>query len=638
MARAQPSLLTRFLRRIGNTTVPTADSDPELLRRFAGERDEAAFTALVQRHGPMVLSVCRRVLPAEADAEDAFQATFLVLIRRAGSLRQPESLANWLYGVAYRTALEARTRAAKRRAKERQVMHPAPPEPTAAVAWADLRPVLDAEVSRLPDKYRAPFVLCYFEGRTNDEAAQLLGCPKGTVLSRLAWARERLQSRLTRRGLTLSGAALGVVLTEQAAAMPTALTGSTVQAALLFAASKTSAVAPEVAVLTERVLRTMLLDNVRKATTVLLLASALAAGGLLAYRGWATAPPATTLRASGLNPEARGDGMVEWKERASLDGKAGAVFAVAFSPDGKTLAAGYGKGPNLGAVKLWDVTTGREKATLRADTRLPDTPKLPLSVVESVAFSRDGSLLLAQTTTNRQSAILWDARSGMQLPPREAYVLDTRPVVLGPDSKTVAGAKTSWKENPAGQVFVDKVEIKVWDAATGNEHASTPAHGRLVSTLAFAPDGRTIAWADDALRLWDFSTDRQRVLRKKKEWVSRATFSPQGKLLAAATWDAGSKRASVRLWEVATGKELLCLGGFSGQVSGVAFSPDGTTLATVGEDRTIRIWSLARGDERARMHGHTDWILTVAFGPDGRTLATGSQDGTIKLWEVTRQP
>src|SRR5262245_19690150 len=142
-------------------------TDADLLDRFVHTRDEEAFTALLRRHGPAVLGVCRRVLSDPADAEDAFQATFLVLLRKAGSIGRPASLAGWLYGVAYRTALEARSRAARRRAKERQAVPPPPGETTPQVVWADLRPVLDEEVSRLPQKYRVAFVLCHVQGRTN---------------------------------------------------------------------------------------------------------------------------------------------------------------------------------------------------------------------------------------------------------------------------------------------------------------------------------------------------------------------------------------------------------------------------------------------------------------------------------------
>src|SRR5262249_4735029 len=153
--------------------------------------------------GLLVLNVCRRVLRDEDDAEDAFQATFLVLARRARSIRRGESLGSWLYKVAYRAALAAR--AARKRAGRRTPLADLPaPEPADDPVGRAPRPVLDEEVSRLPDKYRAPFVLCYLEGKTTDEAAEPLGCPRGTVGTRLAWARERLRSRLARRGVALS--------------------------------------------------------------------------------------------------------------------------------------------------------------------------------------------------------------------------------------------------------------------------------------------------------------------------------------------------------------------------------------------------------------------------------------------------
>ena len=157
----------------------------------SASKDEAAFEALVRRHGPMVLGVCRRVLRNHHDAEDAFQATFLVLVRKAASIVPREMVANWLYGVAYRTALKARSMIARQRVRERQVTEM--PEPEAAEpddCWRDLQPLLDQELSRLPDKYRVPIVLCDLEGKTGKEAARQLGWPEGTVASRLARGRD----------------------------------------------------------------------------------------------------------------------------------------------------------------------------------------------------------------------------------------------------------------------------------------------------------------------------------------------------------------------------------------------------------------------------------------------------------------
>jgi RNA polymerase sigma factor (sigma-70 family) len=279
MAGGRLSTMIRFLgslaaRRDGDAT------DAELLRRFAA-RDESAFARLVERHGPMVRGVCRRVLRHEQDAEDAFQATFLVLARKARSVSGPGRLANWLYGVAYRVALKARARSAWWRASRREVGDMAAPEHTPEMVWADLRPVLDEEVSRLPEKYRLPFVLCYLEGRTNEEAARLMACPKGTVLSRLAWARERLRARLTRRGLAPSAALLGTLLGQGAApaGVPVRLVSSTAELVMRLAAAP-----PGVSALAEGVLRAMMLSKLKRAALALLVLVPLGGGVALLGR------------------------------------------------------------------------------------------------------------------------------------------------------------------------------------------------------------------------------------------------------------------------------------------------------------------------------------------------------------------
>jgi RNA polymerase sigma factor (sigma-70 family) len=256
-----------------------AGADADLLCRFADSRDDGAFEALVRRHGPMVLAVCRRVLGNEADAEDAFQATFLVLLRKAGSLARPASLACWLHGVAHRTALEARGRGIRRRAKERHLMPAQREESTPQEDWADLRAVLDREVSLLPGKYRQAFVLCHVQGRTNEEAARLLGCPKGTIMSRLAWARERLRLRLSRRGIGLLAALLALA---DAPAVPPELLDSTVRAA-----DAAASVPAEVAALTEGVLKAMRYAKVKGYVWSMLAAVAACAAGLLGYGGLA---------------------------------------------------------------------------------------------------------------------------------------------------------------------------------------------------------------------------------------------------------------------------------------------------------------------------------------------------------------
>jgi RNA polymerase sigma factor (sigma-70 family) len=192
-------------------------SDEELLDWFLNRADgsaEAAFRAIVVRHGPMVLGVCRHILNQLQDAEDAFQATFLVLARKAGSIRDRRVLARWLYEVAYRIAMRARTNGVRRRTHERQGGEMAVTASIDNHGWIELRPVLHEEINRLPEKYRMPVILCYLEGKTNEEVAELLGWPVGTVKGRLSRARDVLRSRLSRRGLALSAAFLVTSLAD----------------------------------------------------------------------------------------------------------------------------------------------------------------------------------------------------------------------------------------------------------------------------------------------------------------------------------------------------------------------------------------------------------------------------------------
>jgi len=270
-------------------------TDGQLLAQFIGRHDEAAFSALVKRHGPMVLGVCRRLLGNVHDADDAFQATFLILVHKAASVIPRQRVGNWLYGVAYNTALAARAKNNRRRSKEKQVTElpePAMPPPDDG---SDLRPFLDRELSRLADVYREAIVLCDLEGTTRKEAAQKLGIPEGTMSSRLTMARRQLAKRLSRHGLMLSGGAVATLLSQSAASacVPLPLAASTVKAAATVAAGSATAgvVFAGAAALTEGVLRTMFLTKVKKTLTAVILAIFLAAGIVLVGHTLAAAVP-----------------------------------------------------------------------------------------------------------------------------------------------------------------------------------------------------------------------------------------------------------------------------------------------------------------------------------------------------------
>jgi RNA polymerase sigma factor (sigma-70 family) len=279
MAQALQTTVSR-LRRLAGWSALADRTDRQLLETFAETGDEAAFTALVRRHGPLVLGVTRRVLGNIQDAEDAFQATFLVLARKAGGVAWQDSVRNWLHGVAYRVAHKLRTQKAKRAAKERQA-HSEPSTPSDT--WHELRGVLDEELQRLPAKYRAPLILCYLEGKTRDEAAEELGWSPGSVKGRLERGREMLRQRLCRRGLTLPAAlCAGFLLDHTAfASVPPALAHAAVAAGVQFATVPVSCVAVSSSILhlAQGVLHTMLIAKLKIAGMALSIALTLGLGG-----------------------------------------------------------------------------------------------------------------------------------------------------------------------------------------------------------------------------------------------------------------------------------------------------------------------------------------------------------------------
>jgi RNA polymerase sigma factor (sigma-70 family) len=213
--------------------VAMPSTDRQLLRRFARRGDESAFANLMERHGPLVLNVCRRVLRDVHEADDVFQATFLLLARKAGWKGWHESVANWLYEAAYRLAVKARAAAHCRRLKEGRAAERRQQGAMAIMALEELRQALDEELAHLPGRWRAPLVLCYLQGKTRDEAAQELGWTLGMVKSRLERGRQLLHHRLSRRGLGLSAVLSAVFLAPGAASavVPRALAEATVEAA-----------------------------------------------------------------------------------------------------------------------------------------------------------------------------------------------------------------------------------------------------------------------------------------------------------------------------------------------------------------------------------------------------------------------
>jgi RNA polymerase sigma factor (sigma-70 family) len=292
------SAVRRVIVHIRRSVMP--EGDGELLGRFVERSDERALAALVERHGPMVWGVCRRLL-SHHDAEDAFQVSFIVLARKAGSVNPREMVGNWLYGVARQAALQVKT------ARRREVQVTDMPDVEAPQdQWADVRPILDEELSRLPEPYRAVIVLSDLEGKTRKEVASLLGCPEGTVASRLVRARAMLAKRLTQRGVALSGGALAAVLSQNASAgVPASVLMSTIKAANL------GQIPVKVAALAEGVLKTMLLTKLKSVMAVMVVAALV---GLVGYGAAMGQQKGDTPQESEPKPQKVEDAVVKEKE------------------------------------------------------------------------------------------------------------------------------------------------------------------------------------------------------------------------------------------------------------------------------------------------------------------------------------
>jgi RNA polymerase sigma factor (sigma-70 family) len=637
MATGQWSGFIRHLRRAALLPDGGGMTDGQLLECFITRRDEAAFAALVRRHGPMVLGVCRRVLGNHHYAEDAFQVTFLVLARKATSVGQRELLGNWLYGAAYRAALEAK--AARRRVKERQVSAmPEPQAPAQPEVSLALRPVLDQELSRLPDKYRVPVVLCDLEGRTRRDVARQLNIPAGTLSGRLTTARRLLAKRLARHGLAVPGGALAATLSQNAASacVPSPLVGATVKAAVLLAAGQAAPaglVSAKVAALTEGVLKTMLLTKLKIATAVLLVGVLAGGAAMLALPPLATgqtharktgkpAPaPRETQPADKKADEAQA--AKGWKERLTIKAPDGErqTLNIAVSPDGKKVAVGYFSGH-----KVLDTTTGKELATLPAEAR-----NLP-----ALAFSPDGKLV-AQSETLTGEVFLCAADSGAVKAKLEGTAKRVGSVAFSPpDGKILA--ITDISENQT---------VGLWDLATNKELHQFKSEGGgdgVMLSIAFSPDGKKLASkaGEEAVKVWEVATGKELAIFKHADPVVGLAFSPDGKTVAAGY---AGKPFHVTLWDLATGKERATLKGPVEAFNSLAFSPDGKVLAVAGRgddngdlDNVVRLWDPATGKQIDALKAHQvpgNALWGLAFSRDGTLFTVGND--AVRIWEMEKK-
>jgi RNA polymerase sigma factor (sigma-70 family) len=632
MAAGSLNNILRHLRGALEERVGTADA--ELLKRYVGHRDEAAFAALVRRHGPMVLGVCRRVLRHEADAEDAFQATFLVLVRKAAALRSPGTLGNWLYGVAYRTALHARHAASKRRAKEAAMpTRSAPPED----CWADLLPVLDQELERLPEKYRAVLVLCELQGKTRREAAGLLGCAEGTVASRRARGLALLAKRLTRHGPAVTAGALATVLSQAVAGVPDSVVSTTIKAAGLLAAGAAvaGAIPVKVAALTEGVMKTMLLSKLSKAMVVLLVTVGVLGGGAgLIYRTQAAGQAETPGTAPTEAPKTPSDGVLlkggsafqnpgrdgpAWREMLTMKHEH-AVTAVACSADWSAA------GDDGGDMFAWDTKTGKNRETL-----VKGGKDNWLNGVDRLQFTVDGKDLYV-IMGGRQAIARYTVKDKKIEGGYGVGGGDFDGVAMGHLGVSADGE--IWLEFfREGRAVNLRPNLYTRTISDPNHFEMVEYKAKVSHALVSAGDKwLAVVTKDGTLHIHDrASLQETHTIAGGKEGVviTDVQFSADGQRIAVARDDALAK-----VYDTAKGEEIATLKGHSGIVFTIAFSPDGKKVVTGGDDNTARVWDAATGKALATLRGHTDSVRCAAFDPSGEILVTGSADKTVKLWRA----
>jgi RNA polymerase sigma factor (sigma-70 family) len=617
------AVLHTFVQKIRTATARSpggSAADAELLARFAALRDEAAFAALVARYGCLVQNVCRNVLRDECDVEEATQATFLLLAHRAGSLRQPDALAGWLHGVARRTALRARCSVARRRVAEgsaRPGMN-VPADPLVEASWRELQAILDEELQRLPEKLRAPFVLCCLEGQGRREVARRLGWKAGTVSSRLDRARKLLRARLASRGVSLSAVLCGFAVAGQTRAGVSGVTVREMAAAAARFVRARFATADPAVKLANEVLHGALVGRAR-AVSVLFMLGVLSTGVGASFFGrpspgpgpdtTALAPPGPAERAAPPRSDRYGDALPD-AATARLGTKrfVHSYFtdSMVWSPDGKVLAAlgGYSLARRL---CLLDAATGRELYDLPAEGN-----------VVAAAFSPDGKTLAA---TEKRGVVLWDVATG-----KEAGQFTFEPqvgaVAFSPDGKTLAAPDK------------DGV-IHLLDVASGLEIGSIGGPGKRFTDMAFSPDGRAVAAAADegVVGVWRLEGGKElwrRTLPDGKPNALALAFAPGGKTLAIVSSD-----LVVRILGASDGGELRAFGGGDKSRRGsVAYSPDGKVLASPGMDSTVILWDPETGHEVRRWPAGAWRVHSLRFAPDGRTLATcGAWGSTIRLWD-----
>jgi RNA polymerase sigma factor (sigma-70 family) len=564
----------------------------------------------------MVLGVCRRILRDWHAAEDAFQATFFVLAKNASSIRKRGSVSSWLYGVAYQVAVRAKTSAARRQQREQQTPPRVVASPEADVSWREVGTVLDEEMGRLPERYRAPLVLCYLGGLTREEAARQLGWAVRTLKRRLERGRELLRSRLGRRGLAPSAAPCVAALSQYLSTVPVpaVLTGVTLKGALSFAGGPADVGASgEAVALADDFVKAVSLGKLKLTSALMVLTClVLASFGMAVHHVFSAKDPPSPSQGPApkvvdpsvgpemvkVTPAPREDlpkpaavttvGKFEYRQGDRLN-------CVALAPVGNLLAAGSDEGAR--GVRVWDAGTGKE--LYRLDMK---------SGVSALAFSGDGKLLAVGSED--KAVRLLDAFTG-----KELFCVEGHGLRGGFANKPKSGLNLIWEQ---------------------------------VSALVFSLDGKTLISGghDGTVRLWDVAR-KEEIFQFKVPGcaVHSLTLSHDGTMLAAGCEEVGSRESHpIFLWDVAERKEIRPplsrdsrVYGHGTAIRAVAFAPDDKSIASGGMDGKVVLWDVSTG-EMIRTYRSLNPIMwcvqALAFSPDGETIAAGDNDRQIFAWTV----
>jgi RNA polymerase sigma factor (sigma-70 family) len=678
MAKVQSQVVVHHIRALIQAKALAAATDAELLEAYVARQEQAAFATLLRRHGPMVLSVSRRHVGQAADAEDVFQATFLLLARNAHRIHKRASVGSWLHGVAFRLALRARKQHWLRHTHENKAASMRKTTCATEEARRELQEVLDSALEKLPQTYHKALVLCYLEGMTQEEAARQLGCPLGTLRSWVARGRGLLRKRLASRGLTLSATAFVALLAASTASarVPPALVNTTLGALALVGSGVAggSGLSAAVAGLLAGGQRTLDGGTLKLALALLLTLGTLAAA-TVAYPLLASNPQGKKEGGppKGATSESKEPALaVTPQGRTDINGDLlppGALMCLgetrfrpgartthlAFSPDGKQLASWGSFLYHHDRLSLWDTATGKELRTeLIQENRLA-----------AFAWCADGRGFAVLTPLGRHAEnkfMVWEFTNAQAKNPlrvrtqsqQESSVIVGQeppesfgPFAVAPNGKWLAAYHAGKNRKPEANLF---------------ELGPAPSGRRLkiARTIKDLPtDVRTLALSQNNRLLLVFShkdpnpTSQTMTVygtvqgRKQNTFTipmalhqgTRMTFalSPDGTLLAL-----GLEDGTARIIEVKTGRQQRLLAGHRGKskaplwygVSTMAFSPDGKQLITGARDNVLLCWDVRSGRQRYRLRGHHSWPEALAFTADGKRLASSGQDSLIRLWDT----